>query len=122
VTENDGDAIAYSRSTDQAFGRPSATTREVPFANAPQPHAVLLQNFVNAILHGEPLLAPGEDGIHAVELANALVYSSLQDRTVELPLDAAAWAAQLDRLITGSTAVKKVVRPATGDVARSFKR
>ncbi|HEU5070865.1 MAG TPA: Gfo/Idh/MocA family oxidoreductase [Verrucomicrobiae bacterium] len=122
LTENDCDAVAFSRSTDQAFGRPGATTREVPFANAPQPHAVLLQNFVNAILHGEPLMAPGEDGIHAVELANAIVYSSLQDRTVELPLDAAAWAAQLDRLTAGSTAAKKVGRPVAGDVARSFKR
>lgn len=122
LTENVCDAVAYSRSTDQAFGRPAATTREVPFANAPQPHAVLLQNFVNAILHGERLIAPGEDGIHAVELANAIVYSSVQDRTVELPLDAAAWAAQLDRLIAGSTAAKKAVRPVAGDVARSFKR
>lgn len=122
LTENDCDAIAYSRSTDQAFGRPAATTQELPLANTPNPHAVLLQNFVNAILHGEPLIAPGEDGIHAVELANAIVYSSLLDRTVGLPLDAAAWAAQLDTLITGSTAAKRVVRPVAGDVARSFKR
>ena len=49
-----------------------------------------MQNFVNAILDGEPLIAPGAEGIHSVELANVMLYSSLIGQTVELPMDSAA--------------------------------
>ena len=55
------------------------------------PHAIMMQNFVNAILDGEPLVAPGEEGVNSVELANAMVYSSLLDQTVELPMEGGAW-------------------------------
>ena len=46
-----------------------------------------------------PLLVPGEQGVHSVELANVMVYSSLTDQTVELPMDGAEWERELNRLI-----------------------
>ena len=56
---------------------PRCGTWKFPFENAPNAHATLMQNFVNAILDGEPLIAPGAEGIHSVELANVILYSSL---------------------------------------------
>jgi predicted dehydrogenase len=47
----------------------------------------LLQNFVGGVLDGTPVIAPGHEAIAAVELANALLVSGLEERTVELPLD-----------------------------------
>ena len=120
-TQNERDAREFSRSAEQAFSKLAGATQEIPFENAAQPHAELLRNFVNAILDGEALLAPGAEGINSVELANAIVYSSLLEQTVALPLDGAAWEAKLSELIAGSR-VKKVVRAVTGDVASSFKR
>ncbi len=120
-TVNEMDAVEKCKSADQPFAKLASTTEEVLFENAAQPHAVLLQNFVNAILDGEALLAPGVEGIHSVELANAIVYSSLLEKTVELPLDGVAWEAKLNELIRNSR-VKKVVRAVAGDVASSFKR
>jgi predicted dehydrogenase len=120
-TQNERDAAEMCREAEQPFAKLASTRREIPFENAVQPHAVLLQNFVNAILDGEPLIAPGAEGIHSVELANAIVYSALIDRTLELPLSGAAWKAKLNELIASST-VKKVVRKSAGDVASSFKR
>jgi predicted dehydrogenase len=120
-TVNEMDAVEKCRSAEQPFAKLASTTEEIPFENAALPHAVLLQNFVNAILDGEKLLAPGVEGINAVELANAIVHSSLLEKTVTLPLDGAAWETKLNELIANST-VKKVVRAVAGDVASSFKR
>ena len=119
---NEVDAVEKCKSADQPFAKLAFTTEEVPFENAAQPHAVLLQNFVAAILDGETLLAPGVEGIHAVELANTVVHSSLLEKTVELPLDGPAWEAKLNELMANSPGKKKVVPSVAGDVAGSFKR
>ena len=84
--------------------------------------AALMQNFVNAILNGEPLIAPGTDGIHSVELANAMVYSSLLKDTVELPMNSAAWEKKLNQLIAESKLEKKVMQVEASDFASSFRK
>jgi len=81
-----------------------------------------MQNFVNAILDGEPLIAPGEEGIHSVELANVILYSSLIDQPVALPMDSAAYEQKLNQLIAGSKAEKKVVEVSNEDFTKSFNR
>ncbi len=50
-------------------------------------HSGILQNFAGAILHGEPLLAPGYDGIYEAMLTNAAYYAAWHGKTVTLPLD-----------------------------------
>jgi len=81
------------------FAKPEVWNVEIPFENAPNPHAILVQNFVNSILNGERLIAPGEEGIHSVELANVILYSSLLQQTVELPMDSSAYEKKLNQLI-----------------------
>jgi hypothetical protein len=81
-----------------------------------------MQNFVNAIHDGEPLVAPGADGIHSVELANAMVFSSLLKETVELPMSGAAWETKLKQLIAESKLEKKVMQVEAGDFASSFRK
>ena len=109
--------IEFSRTAKQGFVKPEVWNVEIPFENAALPHATMMQNFVNAILDGEPLIAPGEEGINSVELANAMVYSSLLGKTVELPMDGAAWEKKLNQLIAESKIEKKVVKVATDDFA-----
>jgi len=62
-----------------------------------------LENFIEAILAGAELIAPAEQGINAVELANAIIYSSIKNKTVELPLDAAEYDRLLQELIKNSS-------------------
>ncbi len=121
-TRNAADMVQFSKSAQQGFVKPDATTEEIPFENAVQPHALMTQNFVNAILDGEPLIAPGAEGVNSLELANAMVYSSLLGKTVELPLDGAAWEKKLNQLIAESKSAKKVVKTAADDFAGSFKK
>ncbi len=121
-TRNETDMLQFSKSAKLGFGRPEVWHVEIPFENAGNSHAVLMQNFVNAILDGEPLIAPGAEGIHSVELANVLLYSSLIDETVVLPMDSAAYERKLNELIAGSSG-KKIVREVSNeDFAKSFMR
>lgn len=50
-------------------------------------HRAIIQNFTNACLYGEELIAPGVDGIDQISLSNAAYLSSWTDETVSLPLD-----------------------------------
>jgi hypothetical protein len=95
---------------------------EIPFDNAPNPHATLMQNFVDAILDGTPLIAPGEQGMGSVELANVLLYSSLLDLPVHLPMDPDAFETKLNELIMNSRHEKKVRQVTSEDFTKSFNR
>ena len=57
---------------------------------------------MDAILDGTPLIARAEEGIKAVELANAMIYSSVKKQTVTLPLDSDAYEALLKGFIATS--------------------
>jgi predicted dehydrogenase len=121
-TRNSTDMVQFSKTSQQGFVKPDSTTEEISFENAASPHAQLTQNFVDAILDGEPLIAPGAEGIGSLELANAAVFSSLLNQTIELPLDGAAWENKLNQLIAESKAGKKVVKTAADDFAGSFRK
>jgi hypothetical protein len=94
---------------------------ELPVEQAGSLHAAVMQNFVDAILDGTPLTAPAEQGLASVELANAILYSSLTEQTVELPLDGAAYEQKLQQLIAESRHEKRVVAQRE-DVGKSFGR
>lgn len=122
LTHNAVDMVEFSRTATQGFVKPESRTEEVPFANADAPHAALMQNFVNAILDGEPLIAPGEQGIHSLELANAMVFSSLLGQTMDLHMNGAEWEKRLGQLIAESKVHKKMMPVSGDDIASSFKR
>ncbi len=49
-------------------------------------HLLIIQNFVDAIRHGDELIAPGEEGIRELELSNAAYLSAWKEEWVTLPL------------------------------------
>lgn len=121
-TKNEMPMSEFSRTTTQSFAAPKTTTEVFTFTNHGAQHIGILQNFVAAILEGAPLIAPAVEGIHSVELANAMLFSSFKQKTIELPLDPAAYARYLKRLIKTSKYVKPEIRPsAPVDMSQSFK-
>lgn len=120
--QNEVDAIEFCQAASQPFQKPASHSSEIPLQKVECTHAILLQNFVNAILSGERLFAPGAEGMHSLELANAIVFSSLLGKAVELPLDGMAWEVKLNELIKHSKPRPRVIRNVAGDVASSFKR
>ena len=121
-TRNEVDMLENIQTSKQGFVKPDVWNAEIPFENANMPHALIIQNFVNAILDGEPLIVPGAEGMQSVELANVMVYSSLINDTVTMPMEGAAWESKLNELIAESKVVKKVVKTESADFAASFRR
>ncbi|NLB60380.1 MAG: Gfo/Idh/MocA family oxidoreductase [Lentisphaerae bacterium] len=99
-TRNTTPMDEYCRKSPEAFGKPDVWQVEIP-ASAPAliQHRAIIQNFVDAILDKVPLIAPAAEGIHSVELANAMIYSSIKDQWVDLPLNAASYERLLKELI-----------------------
>jgi predicted dehydrogenase len=56
-------------------------------SSLPEGHQVVHQNFVNAVLKGEELIATGADGLRQLELGNAMLMSALTRRPVDMPID-----------------------------------
>lgn len=97
------DMSEFNRITPTNSGRVDSWDVTIPVGEVSYAHAPVIQNFVDAILHGTPLVAPALDGIHSVELANAMVYSSVHKTDVEFPLDSGKYKELLDQLIAKST-------------------
>ncbi len=121
-TRNEVESSEHSRTTDQGFSRPETWNIDIPFQNTGEQHLGIMKNFADTILKGEKLVAPAEEGIHSVELANAMIYSGTHDCTVKMPLDGAAYETMLMDKIKNSTHVKKVKDSGAGtdDFSNSF--
>lgn len=69
-------------------------------------HCGILQNFANHILNGEPLIAPGEDGILSLSISNAAYLSAWEDRWVKPGSDDDEFDRALQQRIDRSVVVK----------------
>lgn len=72
---------------DPAGKEPTCTYVEITPDHKETAHNGILRNFTAAVLHGEPLLAPGYDAVHELTLSNAAYLSAWTGETVSLPID-----------------------------------
>jgi predicted dehydrogenase len=119
-TRNEVPMREFSRAASTGFARPEVWDVQIPFEGGGPRHEEITQNFVDAILDGTPLIAPAAEGTYSVELANAVLFSSLLDKTVELPLDGNAYEQQLLQLINNSKFEKRVKTIVGEDFTKSF--
>jgi predicted dehydrogenase len=120
VVRNEVGATEFLRTSEQSFARPGTEVETYEFENRGRQHAGILSNMCDAILTGAPLVAPAEEGIHSVVLANAMLYSAFTGQKVQLPLDGAAYEAKLQELIATSTYVKETKEQGESDMGKSF--
>jgi predicted dehydrogenase len=106
-TKNEMPTSEYRRTATDGFSKPKTTDIEIPCEGIGGQHAEIMQNFTDAIRKDAPLIASAEEGIHSVELANAMLLSSFEKRTVELPLDGALYEKVLQRKIAESPRSRK---------------
>jgi predicted dehydrogenase len=69
------------------FGKPECWKIDIPIEKDHPGHRGIIQNWIDAILKGTQLLAPGEDGMQSVEMANAIYLSSWLGQTIEFPIN-----------------------------------
>jgi predicted dehydrogenase len=114
----------FSRVSTSGFARPPVWQVEIPMPHdRGEQHVGILKNFAAAILRGEPLIAPAREGIHSVELANAILHSSLEEKTVTLPLSSAAYKKKMESLMLASRPVTKrrTAKAPPADFSNSFR-
>jgi predicted dehydrogenase len=121
-TRNVESALRFCATSKRSFAAPEVWNIEIPVSGSGGQHLEILQNFVNAILDGVPLLAPAEEGINSVELANAMLYSSFTGKPVDLPMKAAAYETELKKLIKKSRFKKKASAGGSDDLSGSFSK
>lgn len=122
-TRNEVPMSEFSRTTTRNFSRPSTWDVQIPVAGQGGGHNEILANFAAAILNGTTLISPAAEGIHSVELANAMLLSAWTDKTVALPINGRTYERWLKKKIAESKPRKKAKRRAAGgnaDLSASF--
>ncbi|MFC1452898.1 Gfo/Idh/MocA family protein [Verrucomicrobiota bacterium] len=120
-TRNEVPCAEFSRKTKASFASPPVWNIDIPVSSGGQ-HREILQNFVDAILDGTALIAPAAEGVRSVEIGNAMLYSALTGRTVDLPLDGRAFERMLKKLVRESGVVKKRSAGRGEDITASFRK
>ena len=85
----DGGIRHFTEANKEMWAAPKAAPQPVslPAETDIKSHAAITQNFARAILFNEPLIAPGEDGLNAVELINGMILSGKTGKPVSVPVD-----------------------------------
>jgi len=108
----------------EAFAVMEAWDIDVPVGPSDaEGHKIVTQNFVNAVLKDEALIAPGIDGLKELELGNAIAMAALTRKTIDLPLDSGAYDRFLDDMKRqyGGRKTLKTDLSASADISKSFK-
>ena len=84
--ENAVDIEEFGKTNTEKFARiPFAVHEEVLEAQV-NPYTAVFENFADHILCGTPLFTSGRDGLHQVQLANAVYVSGWSEKKVQLPV------------------------------------
>lgn len=75
----------------EMWAAPKAVEQPIQIPQAESGHAVIIRNFARHILFQEPLIAPAEEGLWSLELANAIWLSAHLKKPVKLPISRRAY-------------------------------
>lgn len=100
--KNEMDEREFCRTAKGGFDRPKVEVIQVETDGQNLQHIGVLRAFADHILHGGPLIAKGQEGIHGLTLSNAMHLSSWLDKTVTLPLDEDLFWEELQKRIATS--------------------
>lgn len=110
----------FNRTHRAGFGSPEIWKCEVPIHGAETAHKGITINWVQGILKGTPLLAPGVEGINGLQISNAMHLSAWLDQWVEIPVDEDLFYDKLQERIKSSTFKKRTDGNKTLNVDGTF--
>ncbi len=113
-------ADQFNREWPGGFGSPETWKCEIPFPAGGEEHVGITKDWVNAILTGDPLLAPGIEGINGVQLSNAMLLSAWTDNWVDIPVNEDLYYEHLQDRIRNSKVNKDASKTSTMDVTGTF--
>lgn len=107
---------------EEGFKAPGCECIDVDYSDCKLPkeqHRGITQNVTNAILYGEKLMAPGEEGINGLRISNAIFMSSWLGKPVDLPVDGELFYEMLQDKIKNST-FKKVTKETVSNLEGTY--
>ena len=120
VYELEDSVSHYTYTAKDGFSAPKGKTVQVETDGENQQHAGVTNAFAAHILHGEPLTAPGEEGINGLTICNAAYLSSWLGKTITLPLDEDLYLHELNKRRKTSKAKKETAHTVASDMSYSF--
>lgn len=121
LTENQPGTAQFSRETRDMFGQPERREKDCTPGHTVNQHALIISNFVKAILDGEPLIAPAREGLNSLAIANAILLSAWSGEQVSLPLDSQVYQQALDQRLAHSGLREKADIEARVDMDKSYR-
>ena len=101
------------------FDSPQVKYSEIIPNGVETAHNGILQNFTNAILFGEELIAPGEEGIKGLTISNAIHLSDWTNDIVQLPIDKELYLEKLKEKIANSK-IKSETKSVITDIQGTY--
>jgi predicted dehydrogenase len=118
---NHSSMLEFLKTSPNSFDKVEMDVQEVPFHHHGQPgHRMVIENFANSILSGEPLIASAPEGLNSLMLGNAMMQSSFLGVPVELPFDENLYETRLQELVKTSRFQKKVNPMKVEDLGKSY--
>lgn len=93
------DTDTFNRENAEIYGQPEHELQTIHVEEEPEAYAVMFQNFSDHLRYGVPLIAPGEEGLKSILLANASYQSAWTGAKVEFPMDEDLYVKRLEELI-----------------------
>ncbi|WNC72797.1 Gfo/Idh/MocA family oxidoreductase [Thalassotalea psychrophila] len=118
---NDQSTATFCANTDEMFGLPTVSQSDISTTETVNQHAIIMNNFINAIISDEALIAPAQDGLASLDMANAMLQSTWNKQTVTLPMNRQAYQAQLNEKAAGSQLRSKSSTKAKIDMNASYR-
>jgi predicted dehydrogenase len=107
LAQNLNDVI---KNSEEPFASIESESERIEIPDVPRGHKVVFESFIDNIISEAPneeMVAPGNEGIHAVEWANAMLLSSMKQEKASLPLNRVEYDELLTELRTAKISLTK---------------
>lgn len=103
VLQADQSVSEHCATTREMFGMPSFISETVKLEVGVNQHAKVIQNFVDALTNTSSLLTPASEGMGSLQLANGMLLSQWEKKTIALPVESQRYEQHLAERIASST-------------------
>lgn len=110
----------FNRTSQKGFSKIPFELEETVFEDSGTAHVGILQNFTNNILHGEPLISAGYEGINGLTISNAAFLSDWTGKEITLPMDEDLFYELLQQRIANSKVKKETAPSVIEDLSGTY--
>jgi predicted dehydrogenase len=93
----------HLRTSQEAFGSIKSEWRDIELDDEPSGHMEVVKAFARAVRENNPslMVADGKDGLHSLEMANAILMAGYKHKEIEFPLNRKKYEQMLKKLQKG---------------------